>query len=306
VAAAVARDFALGIAAAVTAGAVSWSAYMAALLGLPAARVATRWCAAALLALWSAVALFWLLTPLHAFRLPVVLGIAVLAVALLHRAAGRRENVLDRLGRDARAARELVASLGGGERWLADPANRYSPLDSAKFLLGLVGPSSAFLNPGPAALVVIVLGAWALARSRGAKLLAGLFLAAATTGFESVGHNWYLYPLLGSRLQNRVLYVPVTRGGEVVDYRSADEVRRRADRRCWMARLRIAGVDAVASLAPRTTVEEEWMREAPEIFRPVVVTPDRTHALYDVDRGALAAEPSAGCGALDPPGGATS
>lgn len=115
---------------------------------------------------------------------------------------------------------------------------------------------------------------------------------AVTAGWDGLGHNWYRYPLLGSRLQNRVLYVPVTADGGVVDYREEEEVARRASFGAWLERLVEAEVDHVVSLAPRTTIEDFWMRRAPELFEPAVVPLPGIHAAYrlnaDAARAALA------------------
>lgn len=123
---------------------------------------------------------------------------------------------------------------------------------------------------------------------------------AATAGFGGLGHNWYLYPLLGSRLQNRVVYVPVTRSGEVIDYRLRREVDQRADLSCWLERLRDGRIDVVVSLAPRTTVEDRWVRELPAIFEPIAVAPEDLHAAYRVRHEELVELPLEGYCAAGP------
>jgi len=81
---------------------------------------------------------------------------------------------------------------------------------------------------------------------------------AATAGFVRNGHNWFRYPLMGSSLQNRVIYVPVTRDGSVVDYRRG-AARPLADRAAWLARLDALAVDAVVVMAPVTCPEHAWI-----------------------------------------------
>lgn len=103
---------------------------------------------------------------------------------------------------------------------------------------------------------------------------------AVTAGWDRVGHNWYRYPLLGSRLQNRVLYVPITGDGSIVDYRTPTEVGRRGDYRAWLERLVEARVDYVVSLAPRWTIEDQWMRNTPELFETAVVAPRELHVAF--------------------------
>jgi hypothetical protein len=112
---------------------------------------------------------------------------------------------------------------------------------------------------------------------------------AVTAGWDGAGHNWYRYPLLGSRLQNRVVYVPVTADGTVVDYRLGDQVERRAELRPWLGRLLDLEVDAVVSLAPRWTVEDAWMRGHPEVFRRCLGDRRNLHAVFCLDRSAAAA-----------------
>jgi hypothetical protein len=109
---------------------------------------------------------------------------------------------------------------------------------------------------------------------------------AVTAGWDGLGHNWYQYPLLGSRLQNRVVHVPVTADGGIADYREPAEVARRASFEAWLGRLVESEVDHLVSLAPRTTVEELWMGRMPEIFAPAATDPQGLHIAYRFDREA--------------------
>ncbi|HEV2851263.1 MAG TPA: glycosyltransferase family 39 protein [Thermoanaerobaculia bacterium] len=81
---------------------------------------------------------------------------------------------------------------------------------------------------------------------------------ATTAGFVRNGHNWLRYPLLGSSLQNRLVYVPVTRDGSVIDYRDG-KAAAVADRAAWLARLDALDVDAVVVMAPVTCPEHAWI-----------------------------------------------
>jgi hypothetical protein len=124
---------------------------------------------------------------------------------------------------------------------------------------------------------------------------------AVTAGWDGIGHNWYRYPLLGGRLQNRVLYVPVTRDGSIVDYWRRDEVGRRADLGPWLARLVVERVDVVVSLTPRDTIEDHWMRGLPDLFEPMLVVPGDLHAAYRFDAdAAYAALTRGGGGSAEP------
>lgn len=87
---------------------------------------------------------------------------------------------------------------------------------------------------------------------------------AATAGWDLAGHNWFRYPLLGSRLQNRVVYVPVTADGAIVSYVDPDALRAVGDRRAWLDRLARAEVDWVLVMSP--SIEGDWIRELPGVF----------------------------------------
>ncbi|MCG3129961.1 MAG: hypothetical protein FLDDKLPJ_00700 [Phycisphaerae bacterium] len=91
---------------------------------------------------------------------------------------------------------------------------------------------------------------------------------AVAAGFDGVGHNGFRYPFLGSRLSNKVVYVPPTRDGSVIDYRLGEELLGKADFEAWVGRLRDVGVDAVVTLPPRT-IEEIWMTARSDVFEPV-------------------------------------
>jgi len=95
---------------------------------------------------------------------------------------------------------------------------------------------------------------------------------AVSAGWQGTGLHWYRYPLLGTHLQNEVLYIPPTRGGEVFDHERGEELAAHADELAWVTRLVRQEVDAVVALAP-SPLEERWMRQRPELFRPVEVEP---------------------------------
>ncbi len=80
-----------------------------------------------------------------------------------------------------------------------------------------------------------------------------------------VGHNWLRYPYLGSRLQNTVMYVPISESGEVIDYWNANRIEAEALYDAWLARLRKANVTYVVPLDPYPP-EFRWMSAHPEDF----------------------------------------
>jgi hypothetical protein len=114
---------------------------------------------------------------------------------------------------------------------------------------------------------------------------------AVTAGWDGLGHNWYRQPLLGSRLQNLVLYVPLTADGSVVDYFNDQEVAKRADFDAWVERLNSAGVDHVVSLAPRRTIEDFWMTSSPQLFEKAIETAGGRHVAFRFRRESLPGTP---------------
>jgi hypothetical protein len=91
---------------------------------------------------------------------------------------------------------------------------------------------------------------------------------AVTAGWDGMGHNLFLHPFFGSRLQNEIVFVPVTAGGEPVAAREGALRARRADYRAWRRRLVERRVDYVAVLAP-PPLESTWIEGHPKDFRLV-------------------------------------
>ena len=106
---------------------------------------------------------------------------------------------------------------------------------------------------------------------------------AVSAGWANGRWNWFLYPLLGSRLQNALVYVPITSDGEVIDYRLAAEVEARKDFTSWLRRLVEEEIDYVVALAPAPP-ELAWLRAHPEIFRDAISAPRGGSEAYRVDR----------------------
>jgi hypothetical protein len=95
----------------------------------------------------------------------------------------------------------------------------------------------------------------------------------AFTSYEpSFGHHWFFYPLMGRRLQNRVVYVPTDRpvGGQG-SLAGPDEA-------CWLDNLRrVAATHVFVQLNPtvatadpaREPVEMRWIKGRPELFEGI-------------------------------------
>jgi hypothetical protein len=111
---------------------------------------------------------------------------------------------------------------------------------------------------------------------------------ALVAGWSQLGDNWFRYPLLGSRLQNDVVYIPPTKDGTIPDYRFPDDLHGRLDREAWLNRLLEAEVDHVVMLIPPPP-ELDWMLRDPRLFRPLRFGTARRSAAFRFDRDAAAA-----------------
>ncbi len=91
---------------------------------------------------------------------------------------------------------------------------------------------------------------------------------AVTVGKDPVGHNQFFYPLLGSRLQNRLVYVPVSDGDDSLE---PAERYARADPTRWLADLDREAPDLVVGLW-QVTPERRWLGQRPDEFKVVAFT----------------------------------
>ena len=112
---------------------------------------------------------------------------------------------------------------------------------------------------------------------------AGPSRIAVTAGFDGLtGHNWFRWPFLGTRLQNEVVYLPITKDGSLVSYIDPEEVATTADRDAWLARLQDKEIDFVAALGP-ANIEHTWIFALPEIFEIEVTMMNNNFVLARVD-----------------------
>lgn len=110
---------------------------------------------------------------------------------------------------------------------------------------------------------------------------------AVTSGPWQDLDNWFVYPFMGRRLQNRVLYVPVSPDGTVEPFRSGttlDGMARSADYEAWIDRLRQHDVTDIMSFKP-ASLELLWMDRHPERFERLAGL-DGYWGLYRVRGGA--------------------
>ncbi len=110
---------------------------------------------------------------------------------------------------------------------------------------------------------------------------------AVTAGYDPrIPHNWFRWPFLGTRLQNDVVYLPVTADGEIVSYFDREALVEAADRKAWLQRVADQEVDWIAALGP-ATIEHRWILELPRIFPLEISMGDNHFLLARVDRAAL-------------------
>jgi hypothetical protein len=90
---------------------------------------------------------------------------------------------------------------------------------------------------------------------------------AVTGGVMTNRESWFAYGLLGTKLQNELVYVPPTTDGKIIE--DLVKLKGIADRDAWIARLREEKIAYVVALNP-DAVEIGWMNAAPEIFHKLL------------------------------------
>lgn len=89
---------------------------------------------------------------------------------------------------------------------------------------------------------------------------------AFTTGPDLNGHNWFFYPLMGGRLQNRVIYASINRKGIFPTHVDRGLSTENDDFNIWMYNLQSQNVDLIFVQKP-FPVELEWIERNPELFQ---------------------------------------
>jgi len=74
-----------------------------------------------------------------------------------------------------------------------------------------------------------------------------------------------MYFFLGSRLQNRISYVPITRDGEIVDHGPENDRLERGNFESWEARLRAEETTHLMCFRP-AAIELSWAETHPGMF----------------------------------------
>lgn len=190
------------------------------------------------------------------------------------------------------------AALGGIALLLA--ARRGSPATGALAAIGLLLVSAAFWGSIRAEARPLI---WRAACQRRAFELHPFNAAAyvlwqalddgvprrvaVSAGWRPPGDNWFRYPFFGRRLQNEVVYVPVTEDGSIVDSRYAGSSGR-LSREAWIRRLVERRVDVLVLLAPKP-LEAAWVHELPAVFSPLAVSQDGVDAAFLVNAAAARA-----------------
>lgn len=97
--------------------------------------------------------------------------------------------------------------------------------------------------------------------------------------------EWFFYPLLGARHQNRVVYASVHEPRDLPSRPFFGGVQRGEKLDQWLFNLRRLGVDRLVVL-PDAQPEATWIGERTTIFRPILTEPHVS--VYSVDAPALA------------------
>ena len=108
---------------------------------------------------------------------------------------------------------------------------------------------------------------------------------AVSAGWDGIGHNWYRYPLFGRRLQNHLVYFPITVDGSLVDYGRDRPPSAALSCEAWLARVLTSPAQYFVMLPPMPP-ESAWAAALPQIFEPELRVRLLQSTLYRINRGA--------------------
>jgi hypothetical protein len=97
-------------------------------------------------------------------------------------------------------------------------------------------------------------------------------VVAFTAGSRQAADHWFTYLFFGQEFQNRIVYIPVSRDGRIIEFGPRGELEGAADKEAWLERLRTEGVTEIVSLAP-PSVEQWWMETQPDRFERLTGIP---------------------------------
>jgi len=104
---------------------------------------------------------------------------------------------------------------------------------------------------------------------------------AVTAGWARYGLNWYLYPLMGRRLQNHVAYISPAQLGELPSYAPGLDSFKRVEASIWINRIREAKVDMIFVIMPPPP-ELAWIEDNPGIFKLLQESED--YRIYEFEQ----------------------
>ena len=95
---------------------------------------------------------------------------------------------------------------------------------------------------------------------------------ALTSGPCSSSDQDFYYPMLGTELQNRLFYIPISQSGAILSNSDASRLAQ-ANYDAWLSRLLDEKVDYVVSFSPRS-IEFDWMEAHPGTFEQLAGSDD--------------------------------
>lgn len=88
---------------------------------------------------------------------------------------------------------------------------------------------------------------------------------AITSGHQMNSDNWFIFYILGNKLQNEIIYIPSSKSGDIIDFSKDLSINKKADYFSWLDRLKREKVTHILSFSP-ASIELMWMKENNETF----------------------------------------